>query len=204
MSKFLSAFRKGYSCEAIFIKLIDDWRKCSSEHNIIAAMLIDWSKALDCLPHRLLLAKLNAYGLSIDSCNMLMSYLSERKQRVKMGNSRSSGSEIIKGVPQGSTLDPLLCNVFINDIFYAIENVYNYADNNVLSCSGDSLHEIAASLLRIMHPCGVMKYASHSILGVSSPIYIDSLEICSKGVCMTHLNNHTIFSNAQAGVAFEL
>ena len=146
VSKFLSAFRKGYSCETVLIKMIEDWRKCLSEHKIVAAMLIDLSKAFDCLPHRLLLAKLSAYGLSNDSCNLLMSYLSERKQRVKIGNSRSSWSEIIKGVPQGSILGPLLFNVFINDVFYAIENVYNYADDNVLSCSGDSLHEVAASL----------------------------------------------------------
>ena len=144
VSKFLSAFRKGYSCETVLIKMIEDWRKCLSEQKIVAAMLIDLSK--DCLPHRLLLVKLSAYGLSNDSCNLLMSYLLERKQHVKIGNSRSSWSEIIKGVPQGSILDPLLFNVFINDVFYAIENVYNYADDNVLSCSGDSLHEVGASL----------------------------------------------------------
>ena len=107
---------------------------------------MELSKAYDCLPHRLLLAKLSAYSLSNDSCNLLMFYLSERNQRVIMGNSRSSCSEIIKGVLQGSILGPLLLNVFINDIFYAIENVYNYADDNSLSCSGDSLHEVPASL----------------------------------------------------------
>ena len=112
VSKFLSAFRKGYSCETVLIKMIEDWRKCLSEHKIVAAMLIDLSKAFDCLPHRLLLAKLNAYGLSNDSCNLLMFYLSERKQRVKIGNSGSFWSEIIKGAPQGSILGHLLFNVF--------------------------------------------------------------------------------------------
>ena len=146
VSKFLSAFRKGYSCETVLIKMIEDWRKCLSEHKVIAAMLVDLSKAFDFLPHRLLLAKLSAYGLSHDSCHLLISYLSERKQRVKIGNARSSWSEIIKGVPQGSILGPLLFNVFINDIFHTIENVYNYADDNVLSCSGDSLQEVATSL----------------------------------------------------------
>ena len=87
---------------------------------IVAAMLIDLSKAFDWLPHRFLLAKLSAYGLSNDSCNLLMSYLSERK-RVKIGNSRSSWSEIIKGVPQGSILGPLLFNIFINNIFMPLK-----------------------------------------------------------------------------------
>ena len=106
----------------------------------------DLGEAFDCLPHRLLLAKLSACGLSNDSSNLLMSYLSECVQRVKIDNSRSSCSEIIKGVPQGSITGPLLFNVFTNDIFYVIENVYNYAGDNVLSCSGDSPHEVAASL----------------------------------------------------------
>ena len=53
VSKFISAFRKVYSCETVLIKMIEDWRKCLSEHKIVAAMLIDLSKAFDCLPHRL-------------------------------------------------------------------------------------------------------------------------------------------------------
>ena len=51
-----SAFRKGYSCETALIKMIEDWRKCLSEYKIVAAMLIDLSKAFDCLSHRVLLA----------------------------------------------------------------------------------------------------------------------------------------------------
>ena len=125
--------------------MIGDWGKRLSEHKIVIAMLIDLYEAFDCLPHKLLLAKLSAYGLSNDTCNLLTSYLSYRKQRVKFSKFRSSWSEIINGVPQGSILAPLLFNVFINDIFYAIENMYTYADDDVLSCSGDYLHEVTAS-----------------------------------------------------------
>ena len=56
VSKFLSASRNGYSCETVLIEMIEDWRKCLSEHKVVAAMLVDLSKAFDCLPHRLLLA----------------------------------------------------------------------------------------------------------------------------------------------------
>ena len=50
---------------------------------------MDLSKAFDCLPHNLLLAKLKAYDLNDHSINLLRNYLSNRKQRVKIGNNCS-------------------------------------------------------------------------------------------------------------------
>ena len=60
MSSFLSAFRKKYSCETLLIKMIEDWRVLLDKHKVIGAMLLDLSKAFDCLPHDLLKAKLIA------------------------------------------------------------------------------------------------------------------------------------------------
>ena len=67
--------------------------------------------------------------------SVMNSYLSDRKQRVKLGNIVSQWQEIIKGVPQGSILGPLVFNIFINDIFYFLTKMklYNYADDNTAS-----------------------------------------------------------------------
>ena len=72
---------------------------------------MDLAKAFDCLPHNILLYKLSAYGLSEDSVLLLKSYLSNRKQQIKISSVVGSWVNINNGVPQGSILGPLLFNV---------------------------------------------------------------------------------------------
>ena len=90
------------------------------------------SKAFDCLNHELLIAKLEAYGFNNKSLTYILSYLQDRKQRTKVNASFSSWSSIKSGIPQGSILGPLLFNIYINDVFYFIDehDLTNYADDN--------------------------------------------------------------------------
>ena len=69
-----------------------------------AVLLTDLSKAFDCLPQDLTIAKLNAYGFSLDSSRLIHSYLSNRKQRTKINTAYSSWEENIFGVPLCSIL----------------------------------------------------------------------------------------------------
>ena len=80
-------------------------------------MRTNLSKAFDCLPHRLIVAKLHAYGFSIESLKLINSYLTGRKQRVKINDQFSSWMDILFGVAQESILGPLLFNIFLCDSF---------------------------------------------------------------------------------------
>ena len=141
-------FRKGHGCQTIILRLLEDWKMALDRNEFVAAVLMDLSKAFDCLPHDILLSKLFAYGLSNDSVNLLKSYLSGRTQQVKLNGIVSSWSAMKKGVPQGSILGPLLFNVFINDIVYFLEHrtLYNYADDNTVSFSKPGLDKLIQTL----------------------------------------------------------
>ena len=106
---------------------------------VIAVVFMDISKVYDCIPHDLLIAKLHAYGISMQALKLLFSYLPNKKQRVKINNSFSDWFEIIVGVPQGSVLEPFLFNIFINCLLLSIEgdDLCNFADHNTLyKCCG--------------------------------------------------------------------
>ena len=66
---FLAAFRKGFGCQSTSLRLLEDSCKALDNQQCVGAILMDLSKAFDCLPHRLLTAKLKAYGLSESASN---------------------------------------------------------------------------------------------------------------------------------------
>ena len=118
---------------------------------------MDLSKAYDCLPHDLMVAELEAYGLSKESLQLISDYLSYRKQRIKIGSAYSDWANVIRGIPRGSIWGPLLSNIFINDIFLVVEksDICNFADGNTLYSHSSNLPLI---LNNLEHDMGNLLY----------------------------------------------
>ena len=149
LNQLLCGFCKSHSTQHALSRLLQKWQKELDSKGFICTILTDLSKAYDCLPHDLLIAKLEAYGLGNGSLNLLLDYLSFRKQRTKVGSAYSKWSKIRRGIPQESILGPRLFNIFINDILMIIEqsDICNFADDNNLCSCGKRLTEIKENLV---------------------------------------------------------
>ena len=102
--------------------------------------------------------------MDVPSLKLLHSYLTKRKQRVKLNGTYSSWSEILFGVPQGSILGPLLFNIFLCDLlkFFPDVDIANYADDNTLHSSNINLNKLLHDLEKISDT--LFKWFTHDLL----------------------------------------
>ena len=116
----IRGFQKNQKTQHVLLKRIETWRSKLICGNKIGALIMDFPKAFDTINHDLFLSKLKAYGFSENS------YLTNRYQRTNIDNTFIDCKQIITGVPQISTLGPLLFSkIFVNNLIFICKQIWN-------------------------------------------------------------------------------
>ena len=169
LDKLQSAYKNAHSTTTALLTVSDDIFKAIDESEVTLLTLLDYSKAFDTANHRLILAKLKHFGFHEDALSWILSYLSDRKQKVRT-DSDSDWEYISNGVPQGSILGPLLFTVLVSDVSDNITTgkYHTYADDLQLLLTfkaEDSIqaHETTNTLLN-----NIAEYSSNNFLKLNT------------------------------------
>ena len=141
---FQYGFIKDSSTLSAIIDLVDNISTELDNHKIVIAVFVDLRKAFDVVSPVILLNKLRYMGFRGPILNLLRTFLTNRKQYVRLDN-YSSETEISEcGVPQGSVLGPLLYSLYVLNLKIAgLEaQYYTFADDTVLIYSSEKINDL--------------------------------------------------------------
>ena len=143
-------FRKYHSTYMALMVLVDKITKSLEKGEFVVGVFLDFSKAFDTVNHKILLKKLEYYGIRGTALQWFESYLSERSQFVTYNGEKSSPKKVICGVPQGSILGPLLFFIYINDLSNVCKSMMPllFADDTNLFKSGKDSNQIKIEIER--------------------------------------------------------
>jgi hypothetical protein len=151
-------FISNISTEQAIYQLTNNILKALDNKRLVGEIFCDLTQAFDCVDHDILLDKLEFCGVTGIANNLIKSYLMERYQRVIIRNKSSNiyyskWNKIIKGVPQGSVLEPLLFLIHINDLLGSIRQnslPTLFADNTNIICMHYNPHSFKESVEEIL------------------------------------------------------
>ena len=141
--KFKSGFRKHHSTETALLKVQNDILMSVDNKKVTLLVLLDLSATFDTIEHPILLNILQQdFGVTGTALNWLDSFLSDRKQRILVGDKTSDYDVYFNldcGVPQGSCMGPVLFTLYVSRLFNVISqhlpSVHGYADNTEIYLS---------------------------------------------------------------------
>ena len=144
MYKHQFRFCKFYSTAYSLIEITEKIKSTIDSGKFGCGIFIDLKKAFDTVNHKILLTKLEHYGIRGNLLNWFESYLTNRKQYVFYNGVSSDIASFSCGVPQGSVLGPLLFLIYINDLPNISEKLsfFLFADDTNIYYESNSLIEL--------------------------------------------------------------
>ena len=137
-------FRSKYSTIHAIISLTERIKELMDSGHYVCGIFIDLEKAFDTVNHNILCHKLNYYGLRGNINNLIQSYLTNRKQFVSIKGVNSDTMDVNCGVPQGSSLGPLLFLIYINDFRFCLKQTEtgHFADDTYILYASKKLKSL--------------------------------------------------------------
>ena len=141
---FQYGFRSGSSTADALLEYMNRVYDTINNKQLFCTILLDFKKAFDCVDHNILLGKLERLGFRSTIHNLLRSYLTNRKQVVTINGERSAMKAVVRGIPQGSTLGPLLFLLYVNDMSNCSDSLsfIHFADDTTVSCIGNNVPDV--------------------------------------------------------------
>ena len=141
-------FRAKYSTNHALISTTEEIKTKIDMGLFIGGVFIDLQKAFDTVNHQILCKKLEYYGFRGNCQNLIKSFLTNRYQIVSINGFESEKLKITCGIPQGSTLGPLLFLLYINDLRFSLKQSFSshFADDTCVIYAGSKLKTLETSL----------------------------------------------------------
>ena len=202
LSKFQCGFRQGFNAQHCLLVMLKKLKKLETTKEFLLQFSLISPKSFDCIPHGLIITKLNAFGFDKKSLSFISAYLNNRKQKTKVGSEFSDFLKILFGVPQGSVLRPILFIMFIADLFFINNDTdfASYADDTTPYVCGQNVFEVigfleskVTNVFKWFHENGLIANSSKI-----SPYETKSIQIknsCIKASCSEELLGIKIDSN---------